>query len=208
MKRAKSSHQEKELPMSLENFIANCMQTTNVKKQEMENEKKDQSAGVEETKEIPKFTTEELQVAIDRLKKGKARDSNGIRAEDIKTCDKETKEMVRQIFNEVLKQKGCTPEAWRRIRTKVIYKKVMWKRLVTLTASRSGRVPALISNFGSSSNVQIARTEMPRVESQNVDSDSGLRESLRYDEAQSNVDSARSFRYRITLHLPTEEVIC
>ena len=41
-----------------------------------------------------------------------------------------------------------------------------------------------------------------------VDSDSGLRESLRHDKAQSTVDSARSFRYRTTLHLPTEEVTC
>ena len=36
-------------------------------------------------------------------KKGKAADSNGIRAEDIKACDDETKEMVRQIFKEVIK---------------------------------------------------------------------------------------------------------
>ena len=38
-------------------------------------------------------------------KKGKSADSNGIRAEDIKACDEETKEMVRQIFNEKVKQK-------------------------------------------------------------------------------------------------------
>ena len=41
-----------------------------------------------------------MQVAIDRLKNGQAGDSNGIRAEDIKTCDKETKEIMRQIFNQ------------------------------------------------------------------------------------------------------------
>ena len=56
-------------------------------------------------------------------KKGKSADSNGIRAEDIKACGEETKEMVRQIFNEVIKQKECTPEAWQRIRIKVIHKK-------------------------------------------------------------------------------------
>ena len=56
-------------------------------------------------------------------KKGKASDNNGIRAEDIKTCDETTKEMIRQIFNEVMKQEDCTPETWRRIRIKVIYKK-------------------------------------------------------------------------------------
>ena len=57
-------------------------------------------------------------------KKGKASDNNGIRAEDIKTCDETTKQMIRQIFNEVLKQEDCTPESWRRTRIKVIYEKM------------------------------------------------------------------------------------
>ena len=30
-------------------------------------------------------------------------------------------------LNEVMKQEDCTPETWRRIRIKVIYKKEMWK---------------------------------------------------------------------------------
>ena len=60
--------------------------------------------------EIPKFTQDEVQIAIDNFEKGKASDNNGIRAEDIKTCDATTKEMIRQIFNEVLKQDDCTPE--------------------------------------------------------------------------------------------------
>ena len=42
-------------------------------------------------------------------KKGKSADSNGIRAEDIKACDEETNEMVRQIFNEIVKQNELTP---------------------------------------------------------------------------------------------------
>ena len=69
--------------------------------------------------EIAEFTQDEVQAAIDKLKKGKTSDNNGIPAEDIKT----TKEMLRQVFNEVLKQDDCTPETWRRIRIKVIYKK-------------------------------------------------------------------------------------
>ena len=56
-------------------------------------------------------------------KKGKASDNNGIRAEEIRTCDDTTKEMIRQIFNEVMKQEDCTPETWRIIRIKVVYKK-------------------------------------------------------------------------------------
>ena len=67
-------------------------------------------------------------------KKGKSADSNGIRAEDIKACDEETKEMVRRIFNEVVKQK--TPEAWRIVRVKVIHqKKMTWKMLGTVARS-------------------------------------------------------------------------
>ena len=46
---------------------------------------------------IPEITSEELQDAIRKLKKkGITPDSDGIRAEDIKACDEETKEMVRQ----------------------------------------------------------------------------------------------------------------
>ena len=44
---------------------------------------------------------------------------NGIRAEDIKACDDETQEMVRQIFNEIVKQNEFTPEAWKKVRIKV-----------------------------------------------------------------------------------------
>ena len=40
---------------------------------------------------IPEITTEELQSAISKLQKGKSPDSNGIRAEDIKACDDETR---------------------------------------------------------------------------------------------------------------------
>ena len=57
-----------------------------------------------------------MQTASDSFKKGTASDNNGIRAEDIKT---------RQIFKEVMKQEDCTPETWRKIRIKAIYKKVM-----------------------------------------------------------------------------------
>ena len=72
---------------------------------------------------IPEITTEELLTAINKLKKGKSPNSNGIRAEDIKACDDETREMVRQIFNEIIMQIEITPEAWKKVKIKVIYKK-------------------------------------------------------------------------------------
>ena len=39
------------------------------------------------TTEEYQMTTEELQTAISKLKKGKSPDSKGIRAEDVKACD-------------------------------------------------------------------------------------------------------------------------
>ena len=73
--------------------------------------------------EVPQFTQDEVQTAIDSFKRGTSSDNDGIRAEDIKTCDGTTKKMTRQIFNEVMKQEDCTPETRRRKRKKVIYKK-------------------------------------------------------------------------------------
>ena len=83
----------------------------------MTNEEADQDDYMDE------FTTEEIQCAIDRLKKGKAKDSNGIRAEQLKICSEETKEEIRTIFNEIAQQKDFSPKSWRRIRIQVIHKK-------------------------------------------------------------------------------------
>ena len=77
----------------------------------------------EEMTRIPDITTEELQTAINKLKKGKSPDSNGIRAEDIEACDDETREMVRQIFNVIFKRNEFTPEDWKKVTIKVIHKK-------------------------------------------------------------------------------------
>ena len=70
---------------------------------------------------IPEFTTNEIQDAIDRLKTGKAKDSNGTRAEQLKNCSDDTKEKIRTIFNEIAQQEDFTPKSWRKIPIKVIY---------------------------------------------------------------------------------------
>ena len=75
------------------------------------------------TEGIPEITTEELQSAISKLKTGKTLDSNGFRAEDIKACDDETREMVRQLFNEIIKRNNFTPDEWKKVKIKVIHKK-------------------------------------------------------------------------------------
>ena len=74
-------------------------------------------------KRIPEITTEELQSAICKLKTGKSPDSNGIRAEDIKDCDDETREMMRQLINEIIKRNNFTPDEWKKVKIKVIHKK-------------------------------------------------------------------------------------
>ena len=80
-------------------------------KREMRTGVRNKVDGEGEVKEIPEFTEKEVQAAIDSLpNKGKA----GV----IKTCDDETKGMIRQSFNEVLRKEDCTPEKWRRLRIK------------------------------------------------------------------------------------------
>ena len=75
----------------------------NTMKMRLKNSIDNQGNDTRERAGIPEITSKEMQTAINRLKKGKSADSNGIRAEDIKACDEGTKEMVRQIFNEVIK---------------------------------------------------------------------------------------------------------
>ena len=65
---------------------------------------------------ISEFTKNEIQDAIDRLKKGKAKDSNESRAEQLKNCSDDTKEKIRTIFNEIVQQENFTPKCWRKIR--------------------------------------------------------------------------------------------
>ena len=72
---------------------------------------------------IPEITSEEIQAAICKFKSGKSPDGNGIRAEDIKDCSEETREMMRQVFNEVIKRNNFTPEEWKKVKIKVIHKK-------------------------------------------------------------------------------------
>ena len=88
-----------------------------------DSEKDNSEHEMSDDKRTPEITTEELQSAISKLKTGKSPDSNGICAEDIKACDDETREMMRQIFNEIIKRNNFTPDEWKKVKIKVIHKK-------------------------------------------------------------------------------------
>ena len=160
--------------------------------------------------------------------------SNGIRAEDIKACDDETREMVRQIFNEIIKQNEFTPEAWKKVRIKVIHKKGDVENVSNYRPICS--LPALYELFsaictedytqcltrneqkirlnsenppdnGPACNIQIDGTEMPGVGNQNVDSDGRLHEGSRLHLSQINLGGTQILQRRSRVRKPSEEDI-
>ena len=79
---------------------------------------------IEQSVNIKEFTTEEIQSAIDRLKKkGRRKTAMEYELNSSKLCSDETKEEIRTIFNEIAQQEDFTPKSWRKIRIQVIYKK-------------------------------------------------------------------------------------
>ena len=164
-----------------ESSQAETQNTTNFEERCAEEGKQDDESCNEE---IPEITDGEMQSAIKKLKKGKACDNNGISAADIKDCDESTREMIRQIFNEVIRQKDCIPETWRRVRIKVIHKKGSeedvgnYRRICTLPAlyklfstilysrlyprldvTQPEDIPSNISNSGPLDDAQTERSE-------------------------------------------------
>ena len=83
------------------NVFAKFYEELNIGEEENDNEDTMTNEETDQDDYMDEFTTEEIQSAIDRLKKGKAKDSNGIRAEQLKICSEETKEEIRTIFNEI-----------------------------------------------------------------------------------------------------------
>ena len=90
MRKEKSLRHVKGLPMSL---VTSTKKYDNNEQDESEQEigeNENESStdvhnnGTDEMTRFPEITTEELQTAINRLKKSKSADSNGIGAEDIK----------------------------------------------------------------------------------------------------------------------------
>ena len=67
-----------------------------------------------EKEHILVFTMEEMQTSIDCLKRKKAGDKTGIRAEGLKERDDETKTMMKDISNEI-KQENTVPDSWKKV---------------------------------------------------------------------------------------------
>ena len=98
-------------------------------------------------------------------------DSDGIRAEDIKACDDEAREMVRQIFTEIIKQNEFTPEAWKKVKIKVIHKKGDVENVGNYRPICS--LPALYKLFSTI----LYRRLYPRLDQEQAEGQAGFRSS-------------------------------
>ena len=75
------------------------------------------------TDEVEAFTLQDLEVCIRRLKRRKAKDDSGITAELLKDASPEFLQLVPALFNDVLYSHAPPPDAWRKTRLTVIFKK-------------------------------------------------------------------------------------
>ena len=71
---------------------------------------------------IPEFTKEELEQAIDQLKKGKACDQRGLVAEMLKAGKQELNSMLLTLYNEVIQSDKLPPKAWKETIVTVLFK--------------------------------------------------------------------------------------
>ena len=74
-------------------------------------------------KSPPLFTISELDDAVKLLQTGKARDKNGIAAEMIKVDCPELRDMMLEVFNDILQPEASPPSEWRQTRLVVLLKK-------------------------------------------------------------------------------------
>jgi len=71
---------------------------------------------------IDEFTISELEAAIKSLKRGRAKDSNGIVAEMIKTGGPVVTNVLLELFNEIIKPNASAPSSWKKVVIKVLFK--------------------------------------------------------------------------------------
>ena len=73
--------------------------------------------------ETAPFVMEELAAALAKMKAGKAKDSCGIVAEMLKHGGETLHLAILELFNDILVNKACPPEGWKKSRLKIIFKK-------------------------------------------------------------------------------------
>ena len=116
--------------------------------------------GKPRVKIIFEFTKQEEQIEIDSERLATPR----VKAEDHKGCDEETGEMLRNIFNEMIKHRPvCT--------LSTLCKEFSTPGSATdkqIPALRPSRIPTLLSNPGSLGDIHTARTEKQRMGYQHV----------------------------------------
>ena len=192
MTKPKSLRHGRELPMSFGNSSKNYTTTKNMKKLNTKTKRMKMKASMCKTKtrvrwwEFKWSRLKSYKLQSTDPKKGKSADSNGIRVEDIKVCDDETKEMVRQIFKEIVKQNECTPgmaksenksdtqnrrrgRCWKRPPdlffasvVQIVHDNIV-QQIISKTWPNPGGIQKLLPNNRPSCDVQNAWSEMPRV---------------------------------------------
>eukprot|EP00973_Karenia_brevis_P050589 7023685-Karenia_brevis.AAC.1 len=72
---------------------------------------------------ITKFSDVELDAAIDKLKAKRSCDAAGVCAEMFKASGPKFKQVILDLFNDILQMDATIPEEWKLARIRVLYKK-------------------------------------------------------------------------------------
>ena len=75
------------------------------------------------TKQIPPFTYNELDTELKKLKDGRCADTNGAFVEMIKKGGETIRNVLLDLFNEVIKQDQQAPEQWKQNMLTIVFKK-------------------------------------------------------------------------------------
>ena len=132
-KKAKPSTRDRESQMFSLNSTRACTKVKKMMRKKTESRTGKDERLPDQYNPIPEFTKNEIQNAIGCLKKGKAKDSSGVRAEQLKNCSDSTEEKITMIFNEITRQEDFTPKSRHEIRIQVMYKKKGTNKMQAIT---------------------------------------------------------------------------
>ncbi len=72
---------------------------------------------------VPRVTAEEIEIALKKMKNGKACDSKRIVVEMLKSAGKEMHKTLAEMFTEIMQEGSRVPQYWKETITKVLFKK-------------------------------------------------------------------------------------